>query len=75
MRREREEITLPPSHPARKLPKWKKDVNDLTVGVGYDERRGAQAYFPKPIAEHLAKPKSITYSIKSKRVEVRAEED
>jgi hypothetical protein len=58
---------------ARELPKWKKDATEFTVGVSYDERRGAQAYIPKPIAEHLGNPKAITYRIKGKKVEVEAE--
>jgi hypothetical protein len=52
------------------MPKWKKDAKEFTVAVSYDERRGAQAYIPKPVATHLGNPEAITYTIKGKRVEV-----
>ncbi len=60
---------------AIELPKWKKDAKDFTVGISHDERRGTQAYIPKPIVEHLGNPEAITYSVKGKRVEVRAGHD
>ena len=52
--------------------KWNKDAKEFMVGVSYDERRGAQAYIPKPIAKHLGNPEAIPYSIKGRRIEVRA---
>ena len=53
------------------MPKWKKDATEFTVGVNYDEKRGAQSSIPKPVVETLGKPDRITFAISGKRVEVR----
>lgn len=54
------------------MPRWKKDEKDFTVKVSYEEKRGYQSYVPKPVMEALGQPETITYSLKGKRVEVRA---
>lgn len=50
------------------MPKWKKDATEFTVGVNYNEKRGYQTTIPKPVAEVLGKPKTVTYSVNGKRV-------
>jgi hypothetical protein len=54
------------------MPTWKKDATEFTVSVNFNEVRGYQASIPKPIAEALGKPKTITYILKGKKVEVTA---
>ena len=54
------------------MPKWKKDATEFTVGVSYSEDKGVQTRIPKPVVEALGKPDTITYSLKGKKVEVRA---
>jgi hypothetical protein len=49
------------------MPKWQKDQKEFTVGISYNDRRGTQAYIPKPIVETLGNPKSIKYIIKDKK--------
>ena len=39
--------------------------------MNFDEVRGYQTSIPKPIAEALGKPKTITYVLRGKRVEVK----
>jgi hypothetical protein len=53
------------------MPKWKKDATEFTVGVSYSEDKGVQTRLPKPVAELLGEPKSITFVLKGKRVEIR----
>jgi len=55
------------------MPKWKKDAKEFVVGVSYNERRGDQAYLPKPVVEVLGKPESIKFTIKGKKVEITPE--
>lgn len=54
------------------MPKWKKNETEFTVGVNYNEVRGYQTSVPKPVAEVLGNPETITYSVKGKKVEVKA---
>lgn len=56
------------------MPKWKKDATEFRVSVNYHPTRGILVFLPKPIAGLLGKPKSITFVVKGKRVEVRASE-
>jgi hypothetical protein len=49
------------------MPKWQKDQKEFTVGMSYNERRGTQAYIPKPIVETLGNPKNIKFIIKDKK--------
>ncbi len=53
------------------MPKWKKDANEFTVGVSFNEHRGYQTVIPKPVAEVLGRPEKITYAVKGKKVEIR----
>lgn len=46
------------------MPKWKKGATEFTVAVNYNEVRGYQTSIPKPIAEVLGEPESITFIIK-----------
>ncbi|HEV2119429.1 MAG TPA: hypothetical protein VGS11_04915 [Candidatus Bathyarchaeia archaeon] len=54
------------------MPKWKKDATEFTVGVNYDEKRGAQSSIPKPVIDVLEKPERITFKLKGRRIEVEA---
>ena len=54
------------------MARWKKDTKEFPVGVNYVEGRGASSSIPKPVAEALGNPKSITFVLKGKRVEVKA---
>ena len=54
------------------MPTWKKDATEFTVSVNFNEARGYQTSIPRPIAEVLGRPKSITYVLKGMKVEVRA---
>jgi hypothetical protein len=60
------------------LPKWKKDATEFKVVVHKNEKRGYYTTtIPTPVIEYLGKGKeveAITYSIKRKRVEVRADD-
>jgi hypothetical protein len=56
------------------LPKWKKDASEFKVGVYYHPTRGILVTLPKPIAELLGNPKTVTFTVKGKRIEVRASE-
>ena len=61
------------------MPKWKKDAKEFTVAVHHNEASGYYTTsIPKPIIDHLGNGKeieSITYEVKGKRVEVKADED
>lgn len=57
------------------MPKWKKDATEFKVGVNFSEGRGYQTTIPKPVVEVLGEPESITYSVKGKKVEVKAGDD
>lgn len=50
------------------MPKWKKDAKEFVVGINYDEKRGNQAYIPKPIIEFLGQPDSLKFIISGKSV-------
>ncbi len=54
------------------MPKWRKDAKEFTVGVNFNEVRGYQTSIPKPVAEAMGRPESITYVIRGKRIEVRS---
>jgi hypothetical protein len=54
------------------MPKWKKDATEFTVSVNYHPTRGILVFLPKPIADLLGNPKSVSFSVKGKRIEVRA---
>ena len=54
------------------VPKWKKDAKEFPAHLRYNGGGGIQTYLPKPVAEHLGNPKTITYVIKGKRTEVKA---
>ena len=54
------------------MPKWKKDATEFTVNVNHNKIRGYQSSIPKPVMEILGEPEAITYSVKGKRVEVKA---
>jgi hypothetical protein len=54
------------------MPKWQKDAKEFVVSITYHETRGIQCYMPKPLIEHLGKPKAIKFLIKGTRVEVEA---
>ena len=56
------------------MPKWKKGATEFTVGVSYSEDKGVQTRIPKPVVEALGKPNHVTYVLKGKKVELRAEE-
>ncbi len=58
---------------AATMPKWKKDATEFTVGVSYSEEKGVQTRLPKPVAELLGNPSSITFVIKGKRIEVKSD--
>lgn len=62
------------------MPKWKKNATEFTVSVNYHEIRGYQSSIPRPVIDVLGvhpeksgDPYPITYVIKGKRVEIRAE--
>jgi hypothetical protein len=55
------------------LPKWKKDATEFKVGVYYHPTRGILVTLPKPIAELLGNPSSITFTVKGERIEVKAD--
>jgi hypothetical protein len=61
------------------MPKWKKDAKEFTVAVHHNKDGGYYtASIPKPIIEHLGGGKeveAITYSLKGRRVEVKAKHD
>ena len=47
------------------MARWKKDARSFTVAVNYI--RGRDAYscsLPKPLAEHMGLPESITFKIR-----------
>ena len=54
------------------MPKWKKDATEFTVGVNHNEVRGYQTSIPKPVAQVLGDPTSVTFVVKDDRVEVRS---
>lgn len=56
------------------VPKWKKDATEFKVSVNYHPTRGILVFLPKPIAELLGNPKSITFVVKGKHVQVKSEE-
>ena len=54
------------------MARWKKGTKEFPVGVNYVKGRGASSSIPKPIAEALGNPKSITFVLKGKKVEIQA---
>jgi hypothetical protein len=54
------------------VPKWKKDATGLAVSVNYHLTRGIIVFLPRPIAKLLGNPKSVTFVVKGKRVEVQS---
>lgn len=54
------------------MPKWKKGTTEFSVSVNYHPTRGIQVFLPKPIAELLGSPKTVTFVVRGRRVEVRA---
>ena len=56
------------------MPKWKKDATEFTVSISYHPTRGAQCVVPKPVVDVLGEPKKVTYVVRGKRVEMKAEE-
>jgi hypothetical protein len=52
------------------MPKWQKDQKEFIVGISYGERRGTQAYIPKPIIEMLGNPVNMKFLIKGKKIEI-----
>lgn len=54
------------------MPKWKKGATEFTVGVSYSDAKGVQTRLPRPIAELLGNPDSITFVIHGKRIELTA---
>lgn len=54
------------------MPKWKAGAKEFTVTVNFHETRGYQLNVPRPVMDHLDKPLRITFTIRGKRVEVRA---
>ena len=55
------------------MPKWKKDATEFKVSVNYHPTRGILVFLPKPIAELLGNPSSVTFVVKGKKVEVKSE--
>ena len=58
----------------RPMPKWKKDATEFTVSINYHPTRGTLVFVPKPVLELLGNPKSITFVVRGKKVEMKAEE-
>lgn len=56
----------------RDVSKWKKDAKEFSVSVRYNGGDGISTYLPKPVAEHLGNPETITYVIRKNRTEVKA---
>jgi len=54
------------------MPKWKRNATEFTVGVNHNEVRGYQTSIPKPIAEVLGNPETVTYVLKGKKVELKS---
>lgn len=54
------------------MPKWKKDATEFAVSVNYHPTRGILVFLPKPIAELLGNPASVTFVVKGKHIEVKA---
>ena len=52
------------------MPKWKKDQNDFSVKLFYNDRRGCMAVIPKPILDMLGKPDGLNFVIKGKNIVV-----
>jgi len=46
------------------MAKWKKDIDEFSVGLFYDDRRGCMATIPKPIIKKLKEPKGLIFKIK-----------
>lgn len=57
------------------MARWKKDAKEFPVSVNYVEGRGASSSIPKPVAEALGNPKSITFVLKGKKAEIRSGDD
>lgn len=57
------------------MPKWKKGATEFKVGVSYSGKKGIQTRLPKPIAQALGDPETITYVLKGNRVEIRPSSD
>jgi hypothetical protein len=53
------------------MPKWKKDAREFTVAVNFNPIRGFQTSIPRPVAEALGRPDSITYIVRGKRIEIK----
>ena len=47
----------------------KKGTKEFPVSVNYVQGRGSSSSIPKPVAEALGNPKSITFVLKGKKVE------
>jgi len=56
------------------LPKWKKDATEFTVSVNYHPTRGILVFLPRPLAKLLGNPSSVTFTVKGKRIELKAGE-
>lgn len=46
------------------MPTWKKSETVYEVKVGHHATRGSQLYLPKPIAEKLGEPDSVSFVVK-----------
>jgi len=54
------------------MPKWKKDATEFSVSVNHNATRGYQSSIPKPVMDVLGNPRTITFVVKGKKVEVKA---
>jgi len=54
------------------MPKWKDGAKEFTVVVNFHETRGYQLNAPRPVMEHLGKPRRVTFAISRGKVEVKA---
>jgi len=55
-----------------RMPKWKDGAKEFTVVVNFQETRGYQLNAPRPVMEHLGKPRRVTFAISRGKVEVKA---
>jgi hypothetical protein len=53
------------------MPKWKKNATEFTVGVSYSKEKGIQTRLPKPVADALGNPPSITFVLHGRKVQVK----
>ena len=56
------------------MPKWKKNSTEFTVGVSYSKDKGVQTRLPKPVAEALGEPESVTFVLGENGIEVKSGE-